>query len=156
MTAATVNQAAELSIRADAAEVRRASLWLEAAALQQRVPAEQIARLELCLNEALANILAHGGPSARLSEVLLQFRVHQESGVHDAAVTVSDSGIAFDPLTYQAGPRPGTLAEIEPGGLGLIMMKEAADHLDYERSKGRNHLTLTVRWDEASDIRSHA
>ena len=156
MTAATVNQAAELSIRADAVEVRRASLWLEAVALQQCVPAEQIARLDLCLNEALANILAHGGPSARLSEVLLHFRVHQESAVHEAAVTVSDSGIAFDPLAYQAGPRPGTLAEIEPGGLGLIMMNEAADHLDYERSERRNQLTFTVRWDEATDNRPQA
>lgn len=153
---ASADRVAELSIQADAAEVRRASLWLEAAALQQRVPAEQIARLDLLLNEALANVLAHGGPPARASEVRLRLRIHHESGAHEAAVTVSDSGIAFDPLAYQAGARAGTLEEIEPGGLGLIMMKEAADDLDYERSEGRNQLTFTVRWDEAADIRSHA
>jgi serine/threonine-protein kinase RsbW len=62
----------------------------------------------------------------------------------------------IDPLAYQAGPRPRTLEEIEPGGLGLIMMKEAADEVDYERIEGRNHLTFRVRWDEAADIRSHA
>jgi len=156
VTAATVNQAAELSIRADAVKVRSASLWLEAAALQQRVPAEQIARLDLCLNEALANILAHGGPSARLSEVQLHFRVHQESAVHEAAVTVSDAGIAFDPLAYQPGPRADSLEEIEPGGLGLIMMREAADDLGYLRSEGRNLLTITVRCDEAADNRPQA
>lgn len=153
---ASVDRVAELSIQADAAEVRRASLWLEAAALQQRVPAEQIARLDLCLNEVLANILAHGGPPARASEVRLQLRVNHDSAVDEAAVTISDSGIAFDPLAYQAGARAGTLEEIEPGGFGLIMMKEAADDLDYERSEGRNQLTFTVRWDEAADIRSHA
>ena len=150
MTASIVDQAAELSIRADAVEVRRASLWLEAAALQQRVPAEQIARLDLCLNEALANILAHGGPSARLSEVQLHFLVHQESADHEAAVTVSDAGIAFDPLAYQPGPRADSLEEIEPGGLGLIMMREAADDLGYLRSEGRNLLTFTVRWSKAA------
>jgi anti-sigma regulatory factor (Ser/Thr protein kinase) len=156
VTAATVNRAARLSIQADAAEVRRASQWLEAAALQQHVPAEQIAHLDLCLNEVLANILAHGGPSARLSDVQLKFRVQHESGVHEAAVTVSDSGIAFDPLAYQAEPLSGTLEEIEPGGLGLIMMKQAAEHLDYEHSEGRNQLTFTVRWDEAADNRPQA
>ena len=156
MTAATVNRATELSIRPDAAEVRRASQWLEAAALQQRVPAEQVARLDLCLNEALANILAHGGPSARQSDVRLQLRMHQESAVHEAAVTVSDSGIAFDPLAYDAEPLPGTLEEIEPGGLGLIRMKQAADHLDYERSEGRNQLTFAVRWDGVVDDRPRA
>lgn len=153
---ASADRVAELSIQADAADVRRASHWLEAAALQQRVPAEQIARLDLCLNEALANTLAHGGPSARLSEVLLHFRVHQESGVHEAAVTVSDAGIAFDPLAYQPGPRADSLEEIEPGGLGLIMMREAADDLGYLRSEGRNLLTVTVRWDEAAESRPQA
>ncbi len=153
---ASADRVAELSIQADAAEVRRASRWLESAALHQRVPAEHIARLDLCLNEALANIVAHGSPSARLSEVRLQLRVRHESGTHEAAVTVSDSGVAFDPLAYQAGARAGTLEEIEPGGLGLIMMKEAADKLDYQHSEGRNKLTFTVRWDEAADIRSQA
>jgi len=150
VTAATVNRAAELSIDADAAEVRRASRWLESAALQQRVPAEQIARLDLCLNEALANILAHGGHSALASEVRLQLRVHHEAGDHEAAVTVSDAGVAFDPLAYRPGPRADSLEEIEPGGLGLIMMREAADDLGYLRSEGRNLLTFTVRWSKAA------
>jgi serine/threonine-protein kinase RsbW len=149
VTAASVDPVAELSIQAEAAEVRRASSWLEAAALKQHLPAEQIARLDLCLNEALANILAHGGPSARLSEVLLHFRVHQESGVHEAEVTVSDTGVAFDPLAYRPGPRADSLEKIEPGGLGLIMMREAADDLGYLRSEGRNLLTVTVRWSKA-------
>jgi len=153
---ASAERVAELSIRADTAEVRRASRWLESAALQQRVPAEQIARLDLCLNEALANILAHGGHSALASEVRLQLRVRHEAGDHEAAVTVSDAGIAFDPLAYQPGPRADSLEEIEPGGLGLIMMREAADDLGYLRSEGRNLLTITVRCDEAADNRPQA
>jgi anti-sigma regulatory factor (Ser/Thr protein kinase) len=150
VTAATVDPVAELSIQADAAEVRRASSWLEAAALKQHLPVEQIARLDLCLNEALANILAHGSHSALASEVRLQLRVHDEAGIHEAEVTVSDAGIAFDPLAYRPGPRADSLEEIEPGGLGLIMMREAADDLGYLRSEGRNLLTFTVRWSRAA------
>jgi anti-sigma regulatory factor (Ser/Thr protein kinase) len=40
------------------------------------------------------------------------------------------------------------LAEAQPGGLGLSMLRSYSDHLAYRREAGRNQLTLTVRWRE--------
>jgi anti-sigma regulatory factor (Ser/Thr protein kinase) len=117
--------------------------------LERSVPAEQIRRLDLCLNEALANIITHGGPAARSSPVQLVFRVRHHADINEVALTVSDSGAAFDPLTHQSSPRPQTLAEAEPGGLGLIMMRNFSDALSYHYSEGRNQLTFIVRWTKA-------
>jgi len=146
MTASVAEFVAELSIRADAAEARRASIWLEKTGVECGVPAEQLGRLDHCLDEALANVIAYGGASARSSAIFLQFRVRRDPRGCEATVTVSDAGTAFDPLAVRLEPRPQTLAETEPGGLGLILMRNFADRLSYRHSEGRNHLTFTVHW----------
>jgi len=146
VTATTDDAVAELSIRADATEVSRASAWLEKTGLEHGVPAEQISHLDQCLNEALANIITHGGPAARSSPIRLSLYVHCDAGSGQAAVTVSDSGIAFNPLAYRQKPGPQTLAETEPGGLGIVMMHGYADDIRYRYGEGRNHLTFRVLW----------
>ena len=68
---------AALTIRADTWDARRASGWLESAALAQNVPLQQVVRLDHCLDEALANVIRHGGPTALSSPVHLQFGVRR-------------------------------------------------------------------------------
>jgi len=142
---------AELSIRADLGHERRASRWLESAALAQNVPPEQIVRLDHCLDEALANVIRHGGPTALSSPVHLRLGVHRSVGACTAELSISDAGVAFDPSTYvAAAPRPARLADAKPGGLGLLLIRNCSDSLTYRYSKGRNHLTIAVRWTEAA------
>jgi serine/threonine-protein kinase RsbW len=125
---------AELTIHADTWDARRASVWLESAALARKVPPEQIVRLDHCLDEALANVVTHGGPTALACPVQLQFGVRRSQGT----------------CTAEPTPRPASLAEAKPGGLGLLMIRNFADDLSYRRSEGRNHLTITVSWTEAA------
>jgi anti-sigma regulatory factor (Ser/Thr protein kinase) len=139
-----------LSIDADARGIGSASEWLGKTGQELGVPAEQVRRLELCLNEVLANIILHGGEAATASPVRLQFEVSSRPHAHEASLTVSDAGIAFNPLAHQQKPRPETLAEAEPGGLGLLMMREFSDDLGYRNREGRNQTTFTVRWNDAA------
>lgn len=135
-----------LTIRAEAMEVRRASLWLERLGREQAVPPEQSARLDLCLNEALGNILFHGGPRALAEPVVLQWQVRRQAGCCEAAVTVSDAGVKFDLLAAAPKVLPQSLDEAQPGGLGLLMLRQFTDELHYGYREGRNHLTFSVRW----------
>jgi len=80
VSSSAISPAAECSINADAEGASIASAWLEAVAIDQRVPREQITRLDQCLTEALANITAHGGPGARASPVRLYFDAQSEPG----------------------------------------------------------------------------
>ena len=148
MTASAVGPTAELSIRALTGEVRRASAWLEKAGIERGVPADQINRLELCLNEVLANVMAYGGATALSYPICLHLDVRRDQTTSAASVTVSDAGVAFDPLSVPPKPRPKALAEAEPGGLGLHMIRNIADNLSYRYSDGRNQLTFGVRWTE--------
>jgi anti-sigma regulatory factor (Ser/Thr protein kinase) len=152
MPSSATQPPAELTIRADTWDARRASVWLESVALARRVPPEQIVRLDHCLDEALANVITHGGPTALASPVRLQFDVRRSQGTCTAGLSVADAGVAFDPSTYppEPTPRPASLAEATPGGLGLLMIRNFSDDLSYRRSEGCNHLTIAVSWTEAA------
>lgn len=136
----------ELSIGANAADVRRASDWLDSACRQREVPQAKVERLVQSLNEVLANVICHGGASARSSSVGLRLEVVVDASGGRAGVTVSDAGVAFNPLSVPEKPLPKTLDEAAPGGLGLVMIRRFSDWLDYRHEDGRNHLTFGTRW----------
>ena len=133
-----------LAILAQAGELGRAAAWLQAEAGARGVPAADTARLDMCLHEALANIIDHGGLAADAA-VRLQLAVAPQS----ATLTLVDAGHRFDPTLAAAPARPATLEDTLPGGLGLVMIRSHADQLHYEHRDGCNRLGVTVRWSAA-------
>jgi serine/threonine-protein kinase RsbW len=135
-----------LSIRPDPREVRRASTWLAERCQEQGVPEAQIQRLDLCLNEVLANLIEHAGTGVRQGGVDLELEVLCHQGAGEATLVVRDGGASFDPVTFSPGPAPRTLGEAEPGGLGLVLLRSFSDELHYRRADGRNELRIGVHW----------
>ncbi len=148
MTGSTVKLVTELSVAPNAEGLVTASAWLEKNGLEHEVPKDQIRRLDLCLNESIANIISHGGPTASESPVQLHLDLSRNLNAGEISLTVSDGGAAFDPLEHHAKPRPQNLEDAQPGGLGLRMMHEFSDSLNYLYSDGRNQTTFTVRWND--------
>lgn len=147
-TAGTQHTSA-LEIRAVVPDVRVASDWLANWGALHQVPPDQINRLDLCLNEALANVISYGSESAKTQPVLLNMWVESMESEGNAAVTVSDAGPAFDVTEAPIHERPHSLAEAEPGGLGLLMIRSFSDTLSYRRTNDRNELTFSVSWKKA-------
>jgi serine/threonine-protein kinase RsbW len=148
MSPSAAQPPAALTIRADMLDARRASGWLESSALAQNVPLEHVVRLDHCLDEVLANVIRHGGPTALSSPVHLQFGVRRGPGECAAELSVSDAGMAFDPTFTAVALHPASLVDAKPGGLGLLMIRNFSDELSYRYSQGRNYLTITVSWVE--------
>jgi len=130
-----------LAIAAQAGELRRAAAWLQAAAGARGVPGADIARLDMCLHEAVANVIDHGGLPATA-----QVQLTLEVGEASATLTLSDKGKPFDPTTAPQHTQPATLEETLPGGLGLVMIRSQADTLHYQHHDGCNRFALTVQW----------
>lgn len=96
---------------------------------------------ELVFEEVVANIVSHGALPGRPLDV----RVVLESGPDSTVLVFDDDGVAFDPR-HQAAPKPLRLDEERIGGFGLVLVRHAAQALDYERTAaGRNRLTVTLR-----------
>lgn len=139
-----------LAVQASGEDARAASAWLEQAGGERGVPAEQLFRLDLCLNEAMANIIDHGGASARAAPVFLALAVGADGAQGHAELTISDAGLAFNPLAAAVREPAQSLAEAVPGGLGLGLMRSSSDRLGYEFRGGRNHLSFFIHWDAAA------
>jgi len=147
MALSDTNLTTEISISADYNQIRTASAWVAQTCLAFSIPSEQINRLDICLNEVLANIIDHGGEGAKSSSIKLQLQMNYEAFFKEVNITVCDAGMPFNPLELQQKVRPYTLENTEPGGLGLTMIRHFVDQLSYHYSNGLNQLSFSVRWE---------
>jgi anti-sigma regulatory factor (Ser/Thr protein kinase) len=137
MTGASEMETNRLVLRNDLAELDRLASWLEGWADENVAPDASFA-LQLCLEEAVANIIMHGAASEDRSEIAVEVE-------HDGATlraSVEDGGRQFDPTRYSP-PSPATsLANARVGELGIRLMRNFAGEMRYERRGGRNRSTF--------------
>jgi len=122
----------------DVASLVAVTAELERLLAAQGVPAEVVYGCSLALEEVFTNILRHAHADAGAHEVRFGARLTAEHAVLDFV----DDGREFDPL---AAPPPDLRRPPEErpiGGLGIHLVRELADRLEYERAGGLNHLTI--------------
>jgi serine/threonine-protein kinase RsbW len=135
-----------LSVQPSAHEMRRCSSWLTESCEKEAVPPGPTGKLELCLNEVLANLIEHVGAARFSRPVDLALELADCGDRRLATLTVIDDGPAFDPLSVTRAPLPRSLQEAEPGGLGLLLVRRFMDERSYQRAEGRNVLKLGIYW----------
>ena len=59
-------------------------------------------------------------------------------------ITVSDTGLPFDPTAKPDADTTLSVEDREVGGLGIHLARQMADRIRYERRGDRNILTLTM------------
>lgn len=100
---------------------------------------------ELIADEVLSNAVRHGFTDPGRHEVTLEASV-DDRHIH---LVFTDEGVPFDPR--EVPPRPATApGDIPVGGLGLALVRRYADAIEYERSAGRNRLSVRVALRPAS------
>ncbi|MEO1003832.1 MAG: ATP-binding protein [Cyanobacteria bacterium J06638_7] len=139
-----------LEIRAEALELRRASSWLRAWSDSLALPAGQIERLEVCLNEVLANLLEHGGDPVASQPIALRLEVIPTAAGRGVRLLVSDGGVPFNPVAASDKALPASLAEASPGGLGLRLVRAYCDAMGYRVLGDRNELSIEMHWSPQS------
>lgn len=117
--------------------------------LQQRgVVAERIGQVRLIVEELASNAIHHGQCAARGLPLRLQVWVEREALV----LELRERGHAFDP-GMQAAPALDSPLEARPvGGLGLFLVQQLADALDYRREGDTNVVRVTLLHPFSSDM----
>ena len=99
---------------------------------------EKTKDLILAVNEATTNIFLHGFQSDPCTIVITV-----EHKNHTLSVTTLDSGPQFDPILASLPDTSAPLDERQPGGLGVLMMREYSDQLLYKRTaENQNQLVF--------------
>lgn len=96
--------------------------------------------IELVLEETLLNASLHAFDGPGPHAVALQVQVQPDA----VRLQFDDEGRAFDPLQAAEPLRPASIADAQPGGLGLMLVRKLARSVEYRREGGRNRLTVTV------------
>lgn len=86
-----------IEIRAEPQELGRASAWLQAEGEGLAIPADQIDRLEVCLNAVLANLPEHGGAPVATRRIQLELDGISSEGAAGVRLVISDAGFPFEP-----------------------------------------------------------
>ena len=117
---------------------------LDAFCQAEAVPPDVAWRLQVALDEIVANVVTHGAAGGA-GPVELDVWFSRDGAMVE--VTVCDSGPAFDPLARPAPDVSLPLDAREPGGLGIALVRSLMDDVTYERTSG-NRLTLRKRIDD--------
>ena len=102
-------------------------------------------QLNLALEEAVVNVIDYAYPAGTKGEVTVEVKTTEDSLVF----VVSDSGIAFDPTAKAEVDTTLSAEERKIGGLGIHLVRHIMDDVKYERSDGRNILTLCKKLADA-------
>ena len=139
----------ELEVPAQLSVLRGVSGWLNSHATEWNVPETLIPRIDLCLNEVVANCVTHGGTAVTDGPLTIELSMASSHDQTLVTLSIADSGRAFDPTSAAPKARALSLSDATPGGLGLVMMRDSASRLAYRRSAGRNHIDILFQFDHA-------
>lgn len=129
--------ARRLVLRNDLAELERLAGWIEGW-MPHDVSADVSFALQLCLEEAVANVIMYGGAK----DDRLEIAVELERNGGTLIARIEDTGRQFDPTRVPPPTMAKSLAEAKVGDLGIHLVRSFASGMDYERRDGRNRLTL--------------
>ncbi len=103
------------------------------------VPGDVVLDLKLAVDEACTNIIEHGYKGMDPGSIILSFRIEPDR----ILVQITDFGHVFEPVR---APKPDVAAALEDrelGGLGLFLIYQTMDNIDYQSSEEGNTLTFT-------------
>ena len=95
-------------------------------------------RLSVILDELCSNMIRHDSTLTEASRFTLELEPLSES----VRLSISDPGIAFNPLEHQHDTMP------EIGGHGISLVKGLSSDVRYERREDRNVITVVVDADD--------
>jgi sigma-B regulation protein RsbU (phosphoserine phosphatase) len=103
-----------------------------------------VSQLMLAVEEAVVNVMNYAYPIGTQGDVMVTAAATAQS----VKFIIADEGKAFDPT--QGGNADTTLsAEERPiGGLGILLVRQLMDTINYERIDGKNVLTINKNYNK--------
>ena len=98
-------------------------------------------KLNLAIEEAVVNVMDYAYPAGTVGTVKIEARCDQGS----LDFIISDSGTPFDPTAQKEADTTLTAEERSIGGLGIHLVRQIMDSINYERVDDMNVLTLTKK-----------
>ncbi len=125
--------------------------FVGSAATQAGLDAKEIAKLELAVDEACANVIEHAYGHDVSKEVIVRATV----GEDELNIDIEDTGHGFDPNSVNQEELEQLINKRKTGGLGMRLMKTLMDEVHYEIEPGKkNALHMMKRLKKSTEEKS--
>jgi serine/threonine-protein kinase RsbW len=125
-------------------EVPVATHWVASIAADLNLPEPLAFDMQVCLEELMSNIVLHGAKgSAKDPAETLSIAITLEALPERLVMTVEDNGRPFDVAKAPARPIDRPLEQVQPGGLGIQLIKNFTNSLAYSRTESGNRVIVT-------------
>ena len=122
----------------DIEELNKLEPFLNGIFEREHLDMSMLPQIDLALEEAVTNIIMYAYPEGEKGTAELTVEVADGQ----ISATLIDSGTPFNPLQQQEANLDVSLEERKIGGLGIHLIKEIMDEVEYAYEEGRNVLKM--------------
>jgi anti-sigma regulatory factor (Ser/Thr protein kinase) len=113
--------------------------WVEQHCQESGVAGDLLFKLMLAIEEAATNVVSYAFAEMPPPH---RFRVRLDIDDKRCAAELADNGRPFDPSAAPPPDLSKPLEEREAGGLGIHLLRNMADRIEYRRDNGENTLRI--------------
>ena len=128
-----------ITLRNDIREVEALGAFVKQVAGQLSLDKSMVGKLRLAVEEAVVNVMEYAYPKGTTGDV----NIRATSNGRRLKFIITDAGVSFNPTEVAAADTTLSAEERPVGGLGILLVRELMDSINYERIDGKNVLTLT-------------
>lgn len=127
-----------LVIENDISEISKLAVFIDELGEEMNLTPELIFNLNLVLEEAVSNVILYAYGEEKHKEISLMANMSDGNLVF----VLTDSGKEFDPTKVPDADITLSAEEREIGGLGIFLIRQIMDKVDYQRIGEKNVLTV--------------
>lgn len=127
-----------LVIENEVSEIEKVAQFIEELGKEAALAPDLVFQLNLALEEAVSNVILYAYPQGERHTISLTASAEQGWLVF----VLSDTGREFDPTLVADADVTLSAEEREIGGLGIFLVKQIMDTVEYRRIEDKNILTL--------------
>ena len=120
-------------------EVAKLSVFVKDVLTRLNIGKPLAPQLRLALEEAVVNVMEYAYPAGIKGNVT----IHVTATSKHLKFIISDTGISFNPTESSLADTTLSAEERPVGGLGILLIRQLMDTINYERIDGKNILTLS-------------
>ena len=128
-----------LVLKNDVKEVAKFSAFIKSVLEKLAIEKSLSRQLRLAVEEAVVNVIDYAYPAGQEGEIEVQIM----SDGKTMKTVITDAGVAFDPTAKEKADTTLSAEDRQIGGLGILLVREMMDTINYERIHNKNILTLT-------------
>ena len=119
-------------------EVARFSAFIKETTEKLGIEKSLARQLRLAVEEAVVNVINYAYPAGKEGDITIKIM----SNGNTLRFQIIDAGVLFDPTMKEKADTTLSAEDRQIGGLGILLVRELMDSINYERIEGTNVLTL--------------